>query len=70
LQKYVDAPPVIEGVAVAGIAYAASMSGSGVLPRLGVTSPPMAHSIEETAVPIGAYLAFGVTTAAILDATA
>ena len=64
IQNRLDVPPVVEGLMTAGVAYAASMSSSGILPKLGATSPPLAHSLEETAVPVGAYLAYGVTTAA------
>lgn len=64
----IDAPALVEGVAMAGVSYALSMSDAGVLPRLGVESPPELHSIEQTAVPVGAYVAFGLTTAAVLDA--
>ena len=66
----VNASALVEGVAMAGVSYALSMSDAGVLPRLGVEAPPELHSIEETAVPVGAYVAFGLTTAAVLDAVA
>lgn len=62
-------PAVVEGLATAGLAYAGSMSPGGLLPKLGVTAPPMGHSMEETAVPVVSYLAFGLTTAAVLDST-
>ena len=69
LRSRVPAPAVLDGLGMAALAYTGSMSASGVLPRLGATAPPTAHSVEETAVPIGAYLAYGVTTAAVLHAT-
>jgi hypothetical protein len=62
-------PAVVEGLATAGLAYAGSMSAGGLLPKLGATAPPTGHSMEEAAVPVAAYLAFGLTTAAVLDAT-
>lgn len=70
LASRVDVPALVEGLAMAGAAYALSMSDAGLLPRLGVEAPPELHSIEETAVPVGAYLAFGLTTAAVFDAVA
>lgn len=62
-------PAVVEGLATAGLAYAGSMSPGGLLPKLGVTAPPEGHSMEEAAVPVVSYLAFGLTTAAVLDTT-
>ena len=67
-KRRVGAPSLVDGLATAGLAYAGSMSAGGLLPKLGVTAPPTGHSMEETAVPVGAYLAFGLTTAAVLDA--
>lgn len=64
----VDAPAVVDGLAMAGLSYALTMPKGGLLPRLGADTPPELHSIEETAVPVGAHLAFGLTTAAVLDA--
>lgn len=66
----VNAPALVEGLAMAGLSYALTMSDAGLLPRLGADSPPELHSIEETAVPVGAHLAFGLTTAAVFDAVA
>jgi hypothetical protein len=60
----------VDALLLAGASYAVTMSGSGILPKLGVVAPPMSQSMEQTAVPIGAHLAFGVTTAAVHAAAA
>lgn len=64
----VDLPAIVDGLAFAGLSYAVTMSDKGILPRLGADTPPEMHSIEESAVPVGAHLAFGLTTAAVFDA--
>lgn len=64
----VDVPSLVDGLAMSGLSYALAVSKRGALPRLGADAPATMHSMEETAVPIGAYLAFGLTTAAVLDA--
>lgn len=61
-------PAVLHAPLLGGLSYATAYGPSGILPRLGVVPPPAEQSIERAAVPIGAHLAFGVTTAAVFEA--
>jgi len=63
-------PAAVDALLLAGASYAATMSESGLLPKLGIVAPPMNQSMEQTAVPVGAHLAFGITTAAVHAAAA
>ena len=68
--RALGAPAALDGLVLAGLSYAATMSEGGLLPRLGVIAPPTHQSMEQTAVPVGAHVAFGVTTAAVFSAAA
>jgi hypothetical protein len=64
----VKPPALVHGLVLAGLSYAATSSSKGLLPRLGIPSP-MDQTVEEAIVPMAAHLAFGVTTAAVFEAT-
>ena len=68
--RALGAPAALDGLLLAGASYAATMSERGLLPQLGIVAPPTHQSVEQTAVPVGAHLAFGVTTAAVYAAAA
>lgn len=63
-------PALLDGLALAGLAYVATTSSRGVLPKKFGMSPPLHQNVEEAAIPISSHLAFGVTTAALFEATA
>ncbi len=63
----VRGPALVDGLALAAIAYAAVSTEKGMLPRIGM-SPPMHQNVEEAAIPIASEVAFGITTAAVFEA--
>ncbi|HVX42120.1 MAG TPA: hypothetical protein VHB25_21345 [Gemmatimonadaceae bacterium] len=60
-------PAIVDGLALAALAYTTTASPVGVLPRIGM-SPPQAENMEEAAIPIASHVAFGVATAAVFEA--
>ena len=70
VQSRLHPPELLHGLALSGLSYAATMPAKGLFPRLGVVPPPRLQSIEQAAVPVGAHLAFGLTTAAAYTALA
>ncbi len=61
-------PPVVHGLLLAGIMYAANFPSFGVLPKLGVLPAPGEQSTEENAIPIVAQAAYGLVTAYVFGA--
>lgn len=61
-------PPVLHGLLLGGIVYYTSMGPSGFLTRAGITESPMQQPMRKAAVPFGAHIAFGLTTAAAYQA--
>lgn len=68
LHSRLRTPAIVDGLALAALAYVATNSSKGVLPRIGMT-PPLHQNVEEAAIPIASHVAFGVTTAAVFEAT-
>lgn len=68
LHSRLRSPAIVDGLVLAGLAYVATNSSRGVLPRIGMT-PPLHQNVEEAAIPIASHVAFGVTTAAVFEAT-
>jgi len=64
----VRAPALVDGLALGALAWAATSSKKGVLPRIGM-APAINQNVEEAAIPIASHVAFGVTTAAVFEAT-
>ncbi len=64
----VQPPPLLHGLVLAGIALGVTHSSRGIVPRLGLT-PPIQQSVEEVVIAVSAHVAFGVTTAAVYEAT-
>ena len=62
-------PALATGLALGAWLYALNFpAATGVLPRLGVLRSPAEQTRAQAAVPIAGHLAFGVATAAALDA--
>lgn len=68
VQDRLHPPALVHGLALAGLTYSVTVPTHGVLPRMGVQPPPTQQTLEKAAVPIGAHVAFGITTAAIYEA--
>jgi hypothetical protein len=68
VRSRVRVPALLDSLALAGLAYAATSSSRGLLPRLGL-APALGESVEEAAIPIASHVAFAVTTAAVFEAT-
>lgn len=62
------APPLLDGLGLAALAYTATSSSRGLLPRLGMT-PTLHQNVEEAAIPVSSHVAFGIATAAMFEAT-
>ena len=69
LRQRLTLPALVDGLLLAGAAYATASSTGGLLPRLGA-APAMGQAMDEVAVDLGAQLAFGITTASVFEATA
>lgn len=68
VQSRLHPPDLLHGLILGGLTYAAGMPEWGLVPQLGVMPPPTQQSMEKAAVPIGAHLVYGVTTALAFDA--
>lgn len=66
--EVLDLPPMLHGLLLGGIVYWTSMGPSGFLTKAGITSSPMLQPLSQAAVPIGAHVAYGLTTAAAFEA--
>lgn len=68
VQERVHAPALANALALGGLSYAATATERGLLPRLGLVSPPTEQALLAAMVPVDAHLAYGVTTAAAYEA--
>ncbi len=68
VQSRLHPPDALHGLLLGGLVYAANFPSWGVLPKLGIYEPPTEQSALEAAVPIGAHVAFGLTTSAVFKA--
>lgn len=70
VQNRLQPPHQLHGLVLGALVYAANFPGFGVLPKLDVYLPPSGQSKAQAAIPIGAHVAYGITTAAAYRALA
>jgi hypothetical protein len=68
VQDRVHPPSMLHGLVLGGLAYAANFPSFGLLPRLGVEPAPSLQPLNEAAIPVGAHIVYGLTTAAAFEA--
>lgn len=61
-------PTVPHGLLLGALVYYTSMGPSGFLTKMGITSSPMLQPLRKAAIPVGAHIAYGLTTAVVYEA--
>lgn len=68
VQNRLHPPDLLHGLLLGGLVYAANFPAWGLLPRLGVLSPPSEQPMDRAAIPLVAHMVFGVATAKTFQA--